>query len=70
LYREDWFMPPRRSISYVSHYDYHTNCSASVWFSNNGERLGTLSGHSGAIFSIDVDSVSFEHEVFRTRQLL
>ncbi|ANB14087.1 translation initiation factor eIF3 subunit i [Sugiyamaella lignohabitans] len=28
---------------------------ASVWFSHNGERLGTFSGHGGAIFSIDVD---------------
>jgi translation initiation factor 3 subunit I len=28
---------------------------ASVWYSHNGERLGTLQGHGGAIFSVDVD---------------
>lgn len=32
--------------------------SASVWFSSNGERLGTLEGHRGTIWSIDVDSKS------------
>ncbi|CCK70464.1 translation initiation factor eIF3 subunit i KNAG_0E02020 [Huiozyma naganishii CBS 8797] len=29
--------------------------SASVWYSVNGERLGTLDGHAGTIWSIDVD---------------
>ncbi|CAI1641182.1 hypothetical protein SEUBUCD650_0M02790 [Saccharomyces eubayanus] len=29
--------------------------SASVWYSLNGERLGTLDGHTGTIWSIDVD---------------
>lgn len=28
---------------------------ASVWFSSNGERLGTLEGHKGTIWLIDVD---------------
>ncbi|SCU89281.1 LAMI_0D12992g1_1 [Lachancea mirantina] len=28
---------------------------ASVWYSINGERLGTLEGHQGTIWSIDVD---------------
>lgn len=28
---------------------------ASVWYSMNGERLGTLEGHKGTIWSIDVD---------------
>ncbi|AMD21740.1 HFL116Wp [Eremothecium sinecaudum] len=28
---------------------------ASVWYSANGERLGTLEGHKGTIWSIDVD---------------
>ncbi|OWB71705.1 hypothetical protein B5S31_g1396 [[Candida] boidinii] len=28
---------------------------ASVWYSSNGERLGTLVGHGGTIWSIDVD---------------
>ncbi|CUM66149.1 uncharacterized protein PRCAT00003806001 [Priceomyces carsonii] len=32
--------------------------SASVWFSSNGERLGTLEGHRGTIWSIAVDSDS------------
>ena len=26
----------------------------SVWFSHNGERLGTFNGHSGAIWDLDV----------------
>ncbi|KAK7680644.1 translation initiation factor eIF3 subunit [Cerrena zonata] len=30
--------------------------SASIWYSSNGERLGTLEGHMGTIWSIDVDS--------------
>lgn len=29
---------------------------ASIWYSSNGERLGTLEGHQGTIWSIDVDS--------------
>lgn len=29
---------------------------ASIWYSSNGERLGTLDGHKGTIWSIDVDS--------------
>lgn len=32
--------------------------SASIWYSSNGERLGTLEGHMGTIWSIDVDSES------------
>lgn len=32
--------------------------SASIWYSSNGERLGTLEGHMGTIWSIDVDSDS------------
>ncbi|AOA61275.1 Translation initiation factor 3 subunit i [Komagataella phaffii CBS 7435] len=28
---------------------------ASIWYSSNGERLGTLNGHSGAISAIDID---------------
>jgi len=31
---------------------------ASVWYSNNGERLGTFIGHGGTIWSIDVDQKS------------
>lgn len=29
-----------------------------VWFSHNGERLGTYDGHSGAVWTIDVDCAS------------
>ncbi|KIY51537.1 WD40 repeat-like protein [Fistulina hepatica ATCC 64428] len=29
-----------------------------VWFSRNGERLGTYSGHNGTVWTIDVDSES------------
>ncbi|KAF7999193.1 hypothetical protein HF325_006725 [Metschnikowia pulcherrima] len=29
---------------------------ALIWYSSNGERLGTLEGHKGTIWSIDVDS--------------
>lgn len=32
--------------------------SASIWYTSNGERLGTLEGHLGTIWSIDVDSKS------------
>ena len=30
-----------------------------VWFSHNGERLGTYSGHNGAVWTIDVDCACF-----------
>jgi translation initiation factor 3 subunit I len=30
------------------------NCP-SVWFSSNGERLGTYDGHNGTVWCIDVD---------------
>lgn len=29
--------------------------SVSIWYSHNGERLGTLQGHNGAVFTVDVD---------------
>jgi translation initiation factor 3 subunit I len=29
-----------------------------VWFSHNGERLGTYDGHNGTIWTVDVDSTS------------
>lgn len=32
--------------------------AASIWYSSNGERLGTLEGHKGVIWSIDVDQES------------
>lgn len=27
-----------------------------VWFSHNGERLGTYVGHNGSVWTVDVDS--------------
>ena len=30
--------------------------AASIWYASNGERIGTLEGHQGAIWSIDVDN--------------
>lgn len=27
-----------------------------VWYTHNGERLGTYEGHTGAVWSVDVDS--------------
>ncbi|KAK6464530.1 WD40-repeat-containing domain protein [Scheffersomyces coipomensis] len=33
--------------------------AASIWYSSNGERLGTLEGHQGVIWSIDVDPESY-----------
>ncbi|ODQ68375.1 eukaryotic translation initiation factor 3 subunit I [Nadsonia fulvescens var. elongata DSM 6958] len=32
--------------------------TASVWYAHNGERLGTLHGHNGAIFTVDSDPTS------------
>ncbi|CAK9438670.1 uncharacterized protein LODBEIA_P28940 [Lodderomyces beijingensis] len=32
--------------------------AASIWYSSNGERLGTLEGHQGVIWSIDVNPES------------
>lgn len=36
--------------------------SPCVWYSSNGERLGTFDGHAGAVWCIDVD--------WRTQRLL
>ena len=30
-----------------------------VWYSLNGERLGTYSGHGGAVWCIDVDCILY-----------
>ena len=27
-----------------------------VWYASNGERLGTYDGHTGAVWSVDIDS--------------
>jgi translation initiation factor 3 subunit I len=31
---------------------------ASVWYSDNGERLGTFDGHNGTIWALDISSIS------------
>lgn len=50
---------PLTQVKYNKEGDLVFTCSkdnvASVWFSINGERLGTLEGHTGSIWSIDVD---------------
>ena len=50
---------PLTQVKYNRDGDLIFTCSkdnqASVWFSANGERLGTLDGHAGTIWSIDVD---------------
>ncbi|CAR25790.1 hypothetical protein ZYGR_0A03590 [Zygosaccharomyces rouxii] len=50
---------PITQVKYNREGDLVFSCSkdnvASVWFSINGERLGTLEGHQGSIWSIDVD---------------
>lgn len=50
---------PLTQVKYNREGDLVFTCSkdnvASVWFSINGERLGTLEGHTGSIWSIDVD---------------
>ena len=28
-----------------------------VWYSDNGERLGTYNGHTGAVWSVDVNCI-------------
>jgi translation initiation factor 3 subunit I len=33
--------------------------SVSVWWTDNGERIGTYDGHNGAIFSIDINRAPF-----------
>ncbi|EDO18471.1 hypothetical protein Kpol_1032p65 [Vanderwaltozyma polyspora DSM 70294] len=50
---------PLTQVKYNKEGDLVFSCSkdsvASVWYSINGERLGTLEGHTGTIWSIDVD---------------
>lgn len=50
---------PLTQVKYNREGDLVFTCSkdnvASVWYSINGERLGTLEGHTGTIWSIDVD---------------
>ena len=35
-----------------------------VWFSHNGERLGTYEGHNGSVWTVDVDRASFHFFFF------
>ena len=38
------------------------DATPNVWFSINGERLGTFDGHNGAVWCIDVNCIlSFHH---------
>ncbi|CCD26476.1 translation initiation factor eIF3 subunit i NDAI_0H03030 [Naumovozyma dairenensis CBS 421] len=50
---------PLTQVKYNKEGDLIFSCSkdnfASIWYSVNGERLGTLNGHAGTIWSIDVD---------------
>lgn len=50
---------PLTQVKYNREGDLVFSCSkdnvASVWYSINGERLGTLEGHIGSVWSIDVD---------------
>ena len=32
-----------------------------VWYSDNGERLGTYIGHNGAVWCIDVNCIQYSH---------
>ena len=34
-----------------------------VWFSINGERLGTFKGHNGAVWTIDVNCILYKNTV-------
>ena len=36
-----------------------------VWYSNNGERLGTFNGHNGAVWCIDVTRIL---HIYKTSQ--
>lgn len=51
---------PLTQVKYNREGDLLFSCSkgstASVWYAQNGERLGTLEGHVGAIWSIDSDA--------------
>lgn len=53
---------PLTQVKYNKEGDLLFTCSkdnsASVWYSVNGERLGTLDGHSGTIWSIDIEPMS------------
>lgn len=46
-------------IKYNREGDLLFSCSkdkvANVWYSHNGERLGTYTGHQGAVWTIDVN---------------
>ena len=33
---------------------------ANVWYSVNGERLGTYTGHTGAVWCVDCDCILFK----------
>jgi translation initiation factor 3 subunit I len=51
-----------QQVKYNADGDLIFSCSkdsiVNVWFSHNGERLGSYSGHNGTVWSVDVDSSS------------
>ncbi|CAL9735379.1 eukaryotic translation initiation factor 3 subunit I [Monosporozyma servazzii] len=53
---------PLTQVKYNKEGDLLFTCSkdssASIWYTINGERLGTLDGHAGTIWSIDVDPLT------------
>src|SRR5882762_3311604 len=55
-------------IKFNSEGDLLFSCSKdhiiNVWFSHNGERLGTYDGHNGTVWTIDVDCKSGIADLF------
>lgn len=51
-----------QQVKYNAEGDLIFSCSkdsiVNVWYSHNGERLGSYSGHNGTVWSVDVDSTS------------
>ena len=39
-----------------------------VWYSLNGERLGSYRGHTGAVWGIDVNCILFTHPRFKGKE--
>jgi WD40 repeat protein len=51
-------------LLFSSSRDYHV----SVWRTENGERLGSYSGHNGAVLSVDVNGIYFQNHKEITHQ--
>ena len=61
-FRRFWFLGHERSLTQIKFNregDLLFSCSKdhviNVWYSDNGERLGTYDGHNGTVWTIDVD---------------